>query len=174
VGEPLPVVAGELGGEAVRVQSVAFVRLPARAGTGAVRRLAAISKNVNAVDLFCGRAASRTARRGTEPVTRCPQPPQSAMKSQRAATIRTGVHTAAQGNHDQDDSAKEREHGEEEDGAFGDGHQSAAGRSAPGKAPGQDHQGASGTEQKDARDRELRVHQQENARLSERIRTVGR
>jgi hypothetical protein len=76
-GELLLVVGGELGGEAARVRSVAFGRLPARAGAGAVGSLAAISKKVDAVDLFWWRArTARTGRRGTNGVTRCPLLPQ--------------------------------------------------------------------------------------------------
>jgi hypothetical protein len=42
------------------------------------------------------------------------------------------------------------------------------------KGPTQGDQGVPGDEQKDARDGVLRVHQQENARLSEWVRRVGR
>ena len=86
------------------------------------------------------------------------------MKSHGAGTA-VEIAGGTEGKHDQDDSAEEREEGEEEEGAFGDGHQSAAGRSAPGEAPTHGLQGGAGNEQKDARDGVMRVHQQENARL---------
>jgi hypothetical protein len=95
------------------------------------------------------------------------------MKSHGAGTaVRTGIAGQTDGKHEQDESAKECERAEEVDGAFGDGHRSAAGGS--GKAATQGNQGGPGDEQKDARDGVLRVHQQENARLSEWIRAVGR
>ena|SRR5437660_6006296 len=72
-GEPAPVGAGELHGEAALVRGGGFVRVPARLGAG--RSSAAISENVEAIDLFWRRARG-TGRRGTSPVTRCPQPPQ--------------------------------------------------------------------------------------------------
>ena len=74
--ELVPVVAGELGGEAARVRSGAFGRLPARTVAGAMRGLAAIAETVHAVDHFGRRAlTARTGRRGTEAVTQCPLSP---------------------------------------------------------------------------------------------------
>ena len=97
--------------------------------------------------------------------------PQSGLKSQGAGTAGTVV-GSDEAKSDQEDSAKERERAEEEDGALGDGHRSAAGgRSGPGvKAPSEGDQGVPGGKQKGTRNRVVTVHQQENARLSEWVR----
>jgi hypothetical protein len=149
---------GELGGWAVLVRRVVLGGLPAGAGAG--RSLKAVVAGM----LW-----------GTAAVTRCPSLPQCGMKSQGAGTARPAV-GSDDGEPDQENSAKECERAEEEDGALGDGHRPAAGgRLGPGvKASTQSDQGVPGGEQKDTRNRVVRVHQQENARFSEWVRGVGR